>query len=223
MGRFVLPFPLFCGIILNKKSLIFMAKNLDYQLLHRGGEDDKSAAKAGDLRAAQRSEQAPTPLDAVETLREVVLREKRKKEEQKKSGGAQSKIAGVMSSPIKLFTAKLLKQSWFHLADSFGLTLLYINIHAFLGVVLGHSMFCKLGEEWNMGDSMMGATKEGSGGQEMSGTVELMALGALDVMAILIIVAIFAVISLIINVIDNPLENISTIFGFLWGILTGSN
>jgi len=200
-----------------------MAKNLDYQLLNRGGEDNKSAAKAGDLREAQRSEQASTPLGALKTLRETVLAEKRKKEGQKKSGGVGSGVAGVMSSPIKLATAKFLKQSWLHLIDSFGLTLLYINIHAFLGVVLGHSMFCKLGEEWSMGNSAMGAAKKGSGGGEMSTMVEMMALGALDIIAILTVVAIFAVASLIINVITNPLESISTIFGFLWGALTGSN
>ncbi len=45
-------------------------------------------------------------------------------------------------------TAGLLKAAWLNLIDSFGLTLIYINLHIFGRSVFGERIFCELGQEW---------------------------------------------------------------------------
>jgi len=53
------------------------------------------------------------------------------------------------SNPAKRGTAWLLKASWLNIIDSFGLTFIYINIHAFaLMIPFLKPLFCELGEEW---------------------------------------------------------------------------
>lgn len=55
---------------------------------------------------------------------------------------------GGIASPARTATANFLKQAWLNLIDSFGATLIYINLHVFGHSVLGEKIFCNLGEEW---------------------------------------------------------------------------
>ncbi|MBV5342927.1 hypothetical protein JZU68_04730, partial [bacterium] len=52
------------------------------------------------------------------------------------------------TNPAKKSTSGLLKAAWENLIDSFGLTIIWIDIHIFLSHVLGRDLFCELGEEW---------------------------------------------------------------------------
>lgn len=60
-------------------------------------------------------------------------------------GGGEA--AGLILSPVQATTSSLLKAAWINLIPSFGLTLIWINIHAFLRWA-SPSLFCKLGREW---------------------------------------------------------------------------
>jgi hypothetical protein len=60
-----------------------------------------------------------------------------------KSSEAEGEGIGLSSA-----TSKTLKGAWLNLIDSFGLTLIYINLHVFGHSVLGEKIFCSLGEEW---------------------------------------------------------------------------
>jgi len=62
--------------------------------------------------------------------------------------GMPGATAGAGSNPASTATAKFLKQSWLNLIDSFGGTLIYINIHVLGNRILGKKLFCDLGEEW---------------------------------------------------------------------------
>jgi hypothetical protein len=206
-----------------------MATNLDDQLLNRNDKDDAAAARAGDLSATKESITAPP------TLREAVLAEKRRRAAQAKQEGKsattpQAGVAGALVSPVRLATGNLLKQCWLHLIDSFGLTLIWINVHVFLHMVVGEKFFCKLGEEWTMSNPVAGSVggagaagvASAAGAPKMSGTVEAMALGALDLIFLFLIIAIVSVVAMIVGPVSNPLETIKTILGTLWRALAGS-
>lgn len=42
----------------------------------------------------------------------------------------------------------LLKNAWPNIIPTFGLTLLWIDIHFLLNIIFGKKLFCDLGEEW---------------------------------------------------------------------------
>jgi len=99
-------------------------------------------------------------------------------------------------------TGELLKQSWMHLIDSFGLTLIYLNIHAWLGFLEGHKIFCKLGEE----------IKAPGKAKSFMGVLEMIGIILLDFIALLIILFVIAFISWFIGAVSHPI-------GTLWKIL----
>lgn len=105
----------------------------------------------------------------------------------------------------KKLTGELLKQSWTHLADSFGLTLIYLNIHAWVGFLEGHKIFCKLGEE----------TKTPGKLKSSMGMLEMMGIIGLDFLVFCIILGILAIINVMVDALVHP----TRIFGALWDLL----
>jgi len=101
-------------------------------------------------------------------------------------------------------TGELLKQSWTHLVDSFGLTLIYLNIHAWFGFIEGHKIFCKLGEE----------TKTPGKVKSFMGLLEMIGIILLDFIVLLLILFIISFISWFIGAVSHPI-------GTLWGALFG--
>ncbi len=105
----------------------------------------------------------------------------------------------------KIATNRLLSASWLSLIPSFGLTLIWINIHAFMHMLFP-SVFGKLGEEWLPGQAQAGEVSGSVKTTNQSlGMVEKMALVLLDV---LFIVVVFGVLALLIF-----------LFDAIWGIL----
>ena len=92
-----------------------------------------------------------------------------------------------ISEPAKQGTAYLLKLSWLNLIDSFGLTLIYINMHVFLRWVMP-SMFCKLGDEWIPKQaSVLGADEAMKKTGQAIGIVEVLGLLLLDLLVLFIV------------------------------------
>ncbi len=103
---------------------------------------------------------------------------------------------------MRRVTAELLKQSWANLLDSYGLTLIYLNIHAWFGFIEGHKIFCKLGEE----------IKAPATAQKFMGFLEMIGIILLDFIVLLIILCIISFISWFIGVVSHPINT-------LWGVL----
>jgi hypothetical protein len=117
------------------------------------------------------------------------------------------------SSPAKMATNRLLSLSWLTLVPSFGLSLLYINAHAFMHNIFP-SVFGKLGEEWFPGQAALGKTSSGAQIANKSlGVAEKMLLLFLDILLVLIILMGLAVIMMIIDFFSGFF---GTIFGWLW-------
>ena len=137
-----------------------------------------SETTAGDLRAARMASASSSgaadnaPLTkGGGSFRKRVMAARQAKERAKK------KIEEKITAPAKAGTSWLLKAAWLNLIDSFGLTLIYINMHVFLRHVFPDA-FCKLGEEWK--PKMVGGHSATNVAGTAFGIVEIMGLLILD-------------------------------------------
>ncbi len=204
------------------KQTDFNKNQLDSQLLNSvslNKEKESSADRVGALREAQRNESIDSSNeDYAPSLRETVLRDKKNRELQaQQNQGGESSVKGA--APIRKGTSSLLRQAWIYLIPSFGLTLIWINIHAFLNLIFGPRYFCNLGEEWI--DLAAGGSPQAREAMSKStgksvGTVEKMGLGCLNLGCLLLIIALIGFIALIFNVIENPFKFLGQMIGYLW-------
>ena len=111
----------------------------------------------------------------------------------------------------KMATAELLKTWWTQLIDSFGLTLIPLNLQAWAGFIEGHKVFCKLGEEWKAPGIFKKAI----------GWLETAALLSLDLLVFLIILAAISFLIFIVNVMTHPLENMKILWDLFGGAIDG--
>jgi len=178
-----------------------MNNSAEQPMNNNGGEE--AASRAGELLEAKRGNFA----EQSEAARE--------------KGGAADKIAGAATAPIRQGTSKLLQQAWLHLADSFGLTLLWIDIHVWLGSIFGDKFFCKLGQEW-LDNNIVSAENEYAKSQGKTlGTVEPMVLVGCNVGCFVILLFIIMIVAMIVGIIENPLKALSAAFGYLWQYFGG--
>lgn len=140
--------------------------DIDEQLLNarerEKKEADKSAARSEALREARRglaSNDASGQIgqgNQPQSLREAAQQASLKKEAEQKKGGAlgvlKDKAVSAAMAPISKATSGWLRQAWLNLIDTFGLTLIWINVHVLLSFILGDKFFCKLGDEWDRPD-----------------------------------------------------------------------
>jgi hypothetical protein len=176
------------GDILRQNMLKARLQNGDQQLVNDSWEQfghafkDRYYQKSADTRSA-----------VVSSLyRQAISQSKGTKK-----SGLGDQALGLAAAPIQQGTSELLQQAWLNLVDSFGATLIWINIHWFLNRVIGDKFFCDLGKEWLL--------KAGSGGKEGSGQMvesltekPFAALGLLEKGVIVMLDIIVAILLLII-------------------------
>ena len=128
----------------------------------------------------------------------------------------------ALSAPVRLATDWALRASWLNIIDSFGLTLIYINIHVFFRFILGTDFFCKLGDEWASG-SLTNLAGEGLEKEVMqkdvakagaaTGVVEALLLMVVDLILLTFIAVFWAVFILIVGALTYPLQFVGQAFG----------
>ncbi|MFA5109122.1 MAG: hypothetical protein WC458_01075 [Patescibacteria group bacterium] len=201
--------------------------DFDDRLLNQPGAAEKAGALNEARRNARRPEieetgNAPDVADRPKTLRQAVQLAKRTRdrEEEKAESGGLAAQAGSAAAPISKATGKLLQQAWLNLVSSFGLSLIWIDIHVFLGAVFGHKFFCKLGAEWLDNNIQLAQAEYAKKQGKMIGTVEPMGLACCNIGCLLIFVSILCLIAMLVGAVTNPLEALKSIFGSLWGAVT---
>lgn len=130
-------------------------------------------------------------------------------------------MASALTSPVRLATSEALAASWINLIDSFGLTLIYINIHVLMRLMTSSDFFCPLGHEWSK--SLPGAsTVAGSNAitkealEELGdkiGIPETLLLLLLDLIVAILVIAILVFFVLIVYSIVHPTDTIGKILG----------
>lgn len=187
---------------------------VDEELLNQEGKEDNEAEEAGDLRQAQREEadtennfkeednQGSFDFNSLRHRAQLASLKARTKETR----------SGLMISSFRKGTSLLLRQSWLNLIDSFGLTLIWINIHVVLHVVFGEKAFCKLGDEWDdLGSGVIVKRPK-----YLLRLGEGMGLAALDLLAILLLLTVLLIIRIIIGVMTGEVDTLKSLFSAVW-------
>jgi hypothetical protein len=127
--------------LLNQQTLA--DSNQQQQVANRLGHD-QTQARNGLTDSASVNE--------AENLTEGQKRGAARKAQDEKVSAVSSSAAG--SGGMSSGTSKLLKSAWMNMLDPFAipLALAYLNIHWFLNLVLGESVFCEMGSEWVPGN-----------------------------------------------------------------------
>jgi hypothetical protein len=161
--------------------------------------------------------------NSASTRSEVIsnlYRQARQDAKNTKKGGLVSEGLAAAAAPIQQGTSKLLQQSWLNLIDSYGATLIWINIHVFLRFTIGENYFAKLGREWlpKVGKEVTGAKgASGAGGEKLAdsilgipagglGIIEAAVLGFLDLLVFFLIVLNLIMMLIFLYYVSNPLE-----------------
>jgi hypothetical protein len=131
------------------------------------------------------------------------------------SESAQERLAGAVhlaATPFRLGTDMALRSSWTSLIASWGLTLIYINIHVFFRFVIGTDFFCKLGDEWSSSPMALagggGMTEEAAVKvlKPAAGVIEALGLVLLDLLVLAIILLIFELFTFVVGMVTNPID-----------------
>ena len=198
-------------MVLNYKT-VFMG--IDDQLISKNTKDSE-AEKAGEFREATRG--GNNAESSGMSLREAT--KKASSDQKIKEANAPAKKS--IENPFLKTTDELLKSAWENLIPSWGLTLIWIDIHVFLSKALGPSAFREMGEEW-IPDSIK---KLGKGKIEPASAllriVEGAGCGCLNLGCLFLVIAFLSIIALVVSAIGNPLDTAGILFGSLWHYLTG--
>lgn len=167
-------------------------ENIDSRLMGntlRPGEEDRAARELKDRRGPSSAKAMEGEGGGEETgqrsLRQRALAARQALDLKQR---AKDKIEAKITAPAKLGTSRALQWAWITLIPSFGLTLLYINLHVFLRYVFGEKLFCKLGEEW-IPKQLAGAGGEaGKMANKSIGLIEVIGLAFLDLVLFFVIV-----------------------------------
>lgn len=206
-----------------------MVTNLDEQLITKSS--DEAAERAGRLIESKRRlldgketliqqrEREQAEDSQPKSLREEVIDAKRKRKSQEEKNG----LISEATSPIRKATSRVLRQAWLHTIDSWGLTFIWVNIHAFLSNVLGEKLFCKLGHEWlDVAPSEAANNPAMEAAKQRAATVEKMGVGCIDAILVVLILFVIGIVALILDVVTSPMSNLGTLADFAWKWVTGS-
>jgi len=194
-----------------------MVNNIDSRILAYPDtvSDEEERAAAHELRINKNTARAGVEEAAPEeedlSLRQRVFALKRavKKKEDKEEG-----MKAKALSPVKMATNQLLKRAWMTLIPSWGLSLVYINMHVFLRWVFP-DLFCKLGDEWK--PKIVGEHSSKNIAGTAFGLAEVMGLFFLDLIAIAFIFSFLAIVVMVVDFLSaNWLKQAFLLLGFGW-------
>lgn len=104
------------------------------------------AEDAADEEEAEAEEEGV--FDQAKTANLIRLARQLKKKEQAGLSDAASQVAEQATSTA---TSELLQKYWIALPETFGLSIILIDIHIFMWLTVGKKYFCALGSEWSSG------------------------------------------------------------------------
>lgn len=112
---------------------------------------------------------------------------------------AKKKLEEKVTAPARAGTSSALRWAWYTLIPSFGLSLIYINIHVFLRMVFGEKLFCKLGEEWIPREISAVGGEAGKSLSKSIGIIEAMGVLMLDLFAFFILLGVSAFLVMVVD------------------------
>lgn len=182
--------------VLNNVDQVIMARN----------ERIDDRVTAGKLRESRmKAFYGGEPTAKVEAVREQSLRERVQAARALSAKKSLNKaIKSKIKSPAMGGTSRLLRQAWYYLIPSMGFSLLWIDIHVLGSFVFGKEIFCELGEEWPV---------------KIDSYAEWALFLALNLMAILLIMAILGFLAMIVNFMMYPIDSVFGLMSLGWSAI----
>ncbi len=139
-------------------------------------------------------------------------------------GNAIGRAVDIAVAPINRATSNFLKKMWQAAPDTYGLSILYVNVHWFLNKVVGDKLFCPLGEEWFPANSPLGLSGKNSGSESIlgvpkkgAGMLEGGVLVTVDAIVLTLVLINVAFIVLLAWMVENPWDALWEMgFGSFW-------
>jgi hypothetical protein len=184
---------------------------VDEELLARSDAENEDegrfdeSERAGDFRAARRGAENGEERTG-QSLRE--LKQQQMINDKRAEASKEANAVSQSSNPMRRATDKLLQAAWEYLIPSFGLTLIWIDIHAFLNKSLGPWAFCDLGEEWLPAEARKALGKSDSAKSSVAliKKTEEIGCGCLNLGCLFITIGIIALIALIAEALAHPFQ-----------------
>jgi hypothetical protein len=127
------------------------------------------------------------------------------------------KDKGMATMAFQQATGGVLRSAWISLIPSYGLTLIWINIHAFMRWIFP-KFFCKLGSEWIPRPIKKVSKTAGIGAYYL----EAMALVLVDVLVVLLIVSLGVLLVMIAGFWTQLIIKGVAVWGWAWDKVAGS-
>ena len=137
-------------------------------------------------------------------------------EQQAEKDKEEKKKNDIKPNALNKATGGLLKAAWENLVESWGFTLIWIDIHVFGNLVFGNKVFCKLGSEWIPDTVKQAQFKEGEKLGKVAGTFEGAGVACLNLGCLFTVLAFLMMIGVILEVVSNPISGLYHIFGYIW-------
>lgn len=142
-------------------------------------------------------------------------------------GNAFGRAVGLAAAPINRATSEFLKKMWQAAPETYGLSILYVNLHWGLNKVLGDKLFCPLGEEWFQSNASVKPSEKSSGAESIlgipkkgAGMLEGGVLVTVDAIVLALILINLAFIVLMAWMIEHPGDALWELgFGPFWQLM----
>lgn len=195
------------------------AENLDSRLLRSQEEEQEAARRLKEEKRGQAGAEESEEVDADGEPRSLRQRVQAARQALDLKEQAKKKVEEKVMAPAKAGTSNVLRWAWMTLIPSWGLSLIYINMHVFSKYVFGEKLFCKLGEEWLPKQATEAAGEAGKTINKSIGIVEVMGLLILDLIVLVIILGFLALIVMTVDFIQaDSWVKIKMIIGGLTGL-----
>lgn len=185
--------------------------SVDEELLKRNQDSENNISETGEggsLEKSRGSEHLKEEKYASALMKKAAEEEKKKKA---------SKLEEKMS-PIKKWSASLMRSSWLNLLPTFGLSILGVAANVFLRTIFGPKYFCRLGDEWAQLGGHDKVVEKLGGKMKMVNLAETMGFYLAIALLVLSIIAFLSVVAVIMKPVGLVLD---TIVSFLEKILEG--
>ena len=199
----------------------FQSASVDPALLRQQQEEQKGAEQADqpEKEGEQPSQAGGEEGDAAK------LNEKKQAKREALAKKAQKMMApdkvDVFGKTIQMGTNRALRWGWYTLIPSWGLSLLYIDLHIMLRWIFGEQFFCKLGQEWIPPQAKTATGGAGKEAGKMIGIIEVSVVLGLNLLAFFLILSALGLTSIIVQFATSSLwEKVKAIWTFreeVWG------
>ena len=177
-----------------------MAMGIDDRLLNtRSQETSPSDETEENQAASEASDSSVDDRTAAFNQNQAEARQEQAASQAQTQKQEQKKLADVKPNQVNSASCSCLKQAWLNLIPSWGLTLIWINIHVFLGTVFSDKVFCKLGMEWVPDQIKKAQFEEAKKLGKVAGVFEGGGLACLDLSCLVILLSIITVIYILVD------------------------